>query len=119
MRRRVPEPERFTGEVPPELRVGALIEVWAADDRSEFGPHFGASRRYRHARQRWAESSSLSRGEEFRRLPSSVPWSFRFLVAEGRRDEAGVTEADLPALRAAAEAWPPDWITLAGRRTTQ
>lgn len=117
MARRKPEKqppvEVSPGDLPPpELRVGALIEVWA-DGEGTYGSHFPASRRYRHARRRWSEG--LSTAEEcrrFRGFPSS-PWSLDFLIAEGRREEAerrlaeaGVAAADIPALRTAAQTHP-------------
>ncbi len=112
MRRRVPEPSRYSGEVPPELRLGACIEIWAEDGLG----HISASRRFRRARQAWSDEHGLSDAEYCRLFPGGSPWSFRFLIAEGRRGEAerrlaeaGVTEADIPQLREAAAAYPrPD-----------
>lgn len=114
MKRRVPEPSECSGDdPPPELRVGKLIEVWADDGRD----YFSAFTRYGLARRAWCKQRGLSTFEGRRRLPvSSSPWSSDFLIESGRRaeaerrlTEAGVTEADIPALRAAAEAYPrPD-----------
>lgn len=103
MKRRPPEP-RDAGLPPPEVRVGACIEVWAADSRDGLV----AYRRHRDARRAWCDEQAM-RGEAVLRVGGGSPWSADFMIEQGRREvvverlaRAGVTLADIPALRAAA-----------------
>jgi hypothetical protein len=108
-----------TDVVPPELALGACIEVWAADGRSVFD----AWRRHSRARHRWAQGSRMSTADLCRRVPAGAPWSVDFLLAHGGRDRlqqrlerAGVTLADLSALQEAALRWPVEDVPAAPTR---
>ncbi len=108
-RRREPEVVPPSDVVPPELALGACVEVWAEDGRSVYD----AWRRHSRARHRWAQGSRMSVVELCRRLAAGAPWSVNYLLAHGgadrlqqRLDRAGVTLTDLPALQAAALRWP-------------
>jgi hypothetical protein len=108
VKRRVPELSEYAGDVPPELRVGKLIEVWAEDGRG----HIDAWVRHSRARRSWWNEHKLSDAEYCRLFPGASPWSVEFLIESGRRDEAeqrltqaGVTLADIPALRTAAQTY--------------
>ena len=110
MRKRAQPPTYSSDEVPPALRVGPCIEVWAdapADYSGLPGYPVSAHRNYSRTRSAWLESQGVPRVEHIQVLPlRGAPWSYRYLTETGRSDrakerlaEAGVTERDLPALR--------------------
>lgn len=104
-------PQRASGPVqaPAELLLGALAEVWAEHGhRHDLGGSFG---RYQRALRDWETSEGLTTAEMCAAVavPRS-PWSVathdsegRAAAADDRLARAGVTRADLPRLRRAAE----------------
>ncbi len=105
------QPQRASGPVqaPAEFLVGALVEVWAEHAQPlDLGGAFG---RYQPALRGWEAAEGLTTAELCAAVavPRS-PWSIATYDAEGRAAAAddrlarsGVTRADLPRLRRAAE----------------
>lgn len=121
-RRRTVAPSPLTPDaegVPPELLVGRLLEVWALHPAVE-GAWHSASRRWADARAAWLAERGLTRGQghiDWHKVKAQLgsvlldhmPWSILTLDDEGRGGyvdarlaRAGVTRADVPALRRAA-----------------
>ncbi len=101
MRRRDKPAERQTTELPPELAVGRCIEVWA-DDPQATDPPYSAWRNWSIARH--------ALGQELPRRSSGAPWSLAYCDreygperADQRLRAAGLTRADIPALRRSAQ----------------
>lgn len=110
MRKRVQPLTYSTGEVPPALRVGPCMEVWAnspADYSGRSGYPVSAYSNYSRTRRAWLESQGVPHAEHHRVLsPGGAPWSYLYLTETGRGDYArerlargGATDRDLPTLR--------------------
>lgn len=99
--------------VPPELLVGPLAEVWSATEHPlDLGSAWG---NYGHARRAWHTAEGLTRDQVRDLVPGGAPWSLQ--VPDRQRESGrpnadpadrlarrGLTPADLPALRRAAQA---------------
>jgi len=118
-RREKPTPEART-ELPPEFLIGRLIEVWSAPTPPAWSS-VGTSAMSRYSAGRLAYSTahdfnSTELAQRFRPV-SAVPWSADYMDRNGRADEvtgrlatAGVSRADLPRLREAAQWWHGQYV---------
>jgi hypothetical protein len=115
VRRRVEPTHVAESDVPPEFRVGPLVEIWAAQpERGEWlhpdtAALYTARKRFKQARKLWRVSVGAPQQHDSR------PWSFEVEVVGEHADwyraklaSAGIKPADFPALRSAAEAWLRD-----------
>lgn len=94
--------------VPPELAVGACLEVWGepgGEAEREWGPMGGmiaARGRFVRAKFAFARQEQLDTATSCRLLPGGAPWRVTGPGGTERLADLGLSEADLPHLRAAA-----------------
>lgn len=104
MRRRDKLADRTAGALPPELAVGRLIEVWSSHlPPTTADPTYDAWRN-------WSTARYALLGD-YPNHAGGAPWSLADCdrkhgpaYADQRLRRAGVTRADIPALRRAAAA---------------
>lgn len=100
-RRRPATPDRTGIAVPPELRCGALSEVWSTTGhRYDLGSAWG---RHGQARRAFCAAAGLDTAAECALMPSAGPWALESEHGPERLARLGFTPADIPALRVAAQ----------------
>lgn len=96
--------------VPPELACGPMLEVWgdpAGATEGEWGPMgalIAARGRFSRARTAWEKAEGLDVRTSCQLVPPGRPWSLSEDEATDRLARLGLSEADVPHLRAAAQA---------------
>jgi hypothetical protein len=73
VRRRPPSVATATEGPPPEIALGACIEVWAPDGHVGEWPHFAAWRRYRDGRHMWEEMAGVDPKQSYQLVPGGAP----------------------------------------------
>lgn len=86
--------------IPPELAIGPCAEVWG--ETCDPLDLLTARGRYSRARSAWETAEGLDGVTSYRLLTGSGPWSVTGPGGTERLARHGLSEADLPTLRAAA-----------------
>jgi hypothetical protein len=97
-----PDTARSGVVVPPELAVGPCVEVWSLT--GHLHDLISARSGYSRARTSWERAEGLDGVTSYRLLRASGPWSVTTPGGPDRLARLGLSVADIPALREAAQA---------------